>query len=209
MELKEAILGRRSIRRFTDKEVPREIVLELLRLASWAPSANNRQQWFFYAIHQSETKDAIAQAIDARIDEIENWSDLPDGVAKSISWMRRYGEMIRQAPWLVAVCQEISPAPFEDMLIKRGFDRERLQHWRPNARLQSVAAAVQNFLLAAHDHGLGAVWMVGPLFAVEEVEKILGVLAGRRVVTLVSVGYPAESPDPPERKAEEDTWCFM
>ena len=43
MELEEAIRGRRSIRKFKDISVPREIILKLLDAAQWAPSACNKQ----------------------------------------------------------------------------------------------------------------------------------------------------------------------
>lgn len=163
----------------------------------------------FLCIHSLEKKEAIAQAVEAKVNELENWPDPPATLTRSIPWWRRYVEMIREAPWLIVFCQEIYPAPFEELLIERGLDREKIQRWRPNAGLQSVAAAIENFLLAAQDHELGAVWMVGPLFAVEEMEEILQVPENRRIVTIVPLGYPAESPEPPKRKPEEETWLFI
>ncbi len=45
MELMEAISQRRSIRRFKDTPVPRELVEEVLAAAVRAPSAKNSQPW--------------------------------------------------------------------------------------------------------------------------------------------------------------------
>jgi len=50
VELKDAILGRRSIRRFTDKEIPREVLEEILETGIWAPTASNSQVWIFIAV---------------------------------------------------------------------------------------------------------------------------------------------------------------
>jgi nitroreductase len=63
--------------------------------------------------------------------------------------------------------------------------------------VQDAAAATQNFLLAAHDSGLGAVWMGS--FDEESVRRILGIPGHARPVALVAVGWPAESPPPPKR----------
>lgn len=54
----DAILARRSIRRFQDKPVPRELVERLLRAAMAAPSACNLQPWAFVAV---DAPDILAQ----------------------------------------------------------------------------------------------------------------------------------------------------
>ena len=63
--------------------------------------------------------------------------------------------------------------------------------------VQDAAAATENFLLAAHERGLGAVWMGS--FDEEAVRKRLGLPRHVRPVSLVAVGWPAERPPPPER----------
>ena len=45
MELREAILSRRSIRNFLKKEVPEELIKEILTESQWAPSWGNTQPW--------------------------------------------------------------------------------------------------------------------------------------------------------------------
>jgi len=50
MELKEVLLRRRSIRRFTEQAVPRECIDALLHAAMSGPSACNRRPWAFYVI---------------------------------------------------------------------------------------------------------------------------------------------------------------
>jgi len=50
MELVEAIKGRRSVRRYKPIPIPKETIMELCELASWAPSGMNRQNWFFVAV---------------------------------------------------------------------------------------------------------------------------------------------------------------
>ncbi|HGJ63854.1 TPA: nitroreductase family protein [bacterium] len=55
----EAILTRRSIRRYTDKKVSDEIVKELLEAGMSAPSAGNEQPWHFVAITDHKILDEI------------------------------------------------------------------------------------------------------------------------------------------------------
>jgi nitroreductase len=208
MELKEAILTRRSIRKFQERDISPAQVEELLKLASWAPSANNYQMWFFYAIHSKEVKERIARAIEVKLDEILSWPEVKE-IKEKFSWMSKYAQYVREAPWLIVFALEEKRSSLEELLLKRGLEREKMEHWRPHAGLQSVAAAIQNFLLAAHAEGLGAVWMVGPLFAVEEIEAILNVPPQRKIVALVPLGYPGESPSPKPRKVQEETWKII
>ena len=50
MELKEALLKRRSIRKFTEEEVSEEMINELMHAAMSGPSACNRRPWAFYVV---------------------------------------------------------------------------------------------------------------------------------------------------------------
>lgn len=50
MEVKEALLKRRSCRKYLDKKVDKEIILELMKAAMSGPSARNKQPWAFYVI---------------------------------------------------------------------------------------------------------------------------------------------------------------
>lgn len=62
MELFEAIVGRRSIRSFKDKEVEDEKVGKILEACRWSPSAGNRQPWEIIVVQDHELKEKIAKA---------------------------------------------------------------------------------------------------------------------------------------------------
>lgn len=59
MEAREAILGRRSVRKFTDEKVPEELVLQLLEAGYNAPSACNKKPLKFFVISKEETLVAL------------------------------------------------------------------------------------------------------------------------------------------------------
>ncbi|MCK4701549.1 MAG: nitroreductase family protein, partial [Bacteroidales bacterium] len=50
MEIQDAILTRRSIRKYTDKKISEDLVNAILRAAMYAPSAMNQQPWHFIVV---------------------------------------------------------------------------------------------------------------------------------------------------------------
>lgn len=61
MKLDEAIKGRRSIRRYQNKNIPDSVIEELLDLALHAPSSMNGQPWHFIVIRKQKTKTKLAE----------------------------------------------------------------------------------------------------------------------------------------------------
>jgi nitroreductase len=59
MDAMEAIVTRRSVRKYTSQAVPDELVKELLEAAMYAPSAGNQQPWHFVVIRDREVMSRI------------------------------------------------------------------------------------------------------------------------------------------------------
>ncbi len=177
------IRSRRSIRRYEDRPVPAEILWELLEAARWAPSAHNRQPWRFVVLVDVQRRRMLAEAMGERL----RHDLLADGLPA--------GEVERQVTRSVA---RISQAPaaivaFLSMADMDQYPDERRQLLERTMAVQSVALAVQNMLLLAHAHGLGACWMCAPLFCPDVVRDALDVPADWEAQVLVTVGYPAET----------------
>jgi len=66
---------------------------------------------------------------------------------------------------------------------------------------QSAANAGMQLLLAAHAEGLGSVWVCSPLFAQETVQTVLSLPKAWEPQAMYFLGYPAEIPQPRERKS--------
>lgn len=62
MDIYEAILKRKSVRAFRDKEVPESIILRLLEAARLAPSASNRQEWRFVVVRDPTLRKQLSDA---------------------------------------------------------------------------------------------------------------------------------------------------
>jgi nitroreductase len=75
----EAILNRRSIRKYTDKPVDKEVILQLLKAGMYAPSARNSRAWQFVVIQNREMLNQLSQ-------------------------LHPYGKMLREAACAILVC---------------------------------------------------------------------------------------------------------
>ncbi len=177
--IEKVIKERRSHRFYLDKPVEREKLEKLLELAMWAPSAMNRQQWFFVVVGGERLKKLIStieKGFDYILPRLQRFfADNP----KVIDLTKRFFKSLGNAP--VAIFAYYTPT---------GDD------W---ADVQSVAAAIQNLLLAAHAMGLGTCWMTGPVHVEKEINEALGI-EGKKLVAVVTVGYPAKKPPVPPRR---------
>jgi nitroreductase len=61
MEIDETIKGRRSIRRYQEKDIPDSVIKELLDLATYAPSSMNGQPWCFIVVRAERTKEHLVE----------------------------------------------------------------------------------------------------------------------------------------------------
>ncbi len=176
------ITGRRSIRRYQDRPVPREVLEALLTAAVWAPSAHNRQPWRFAVVTTPAVRRTLAAAMGAKLR-----ADLTaDNVSQEMidKDVNRSFTRISSAPALVLVCATM--ADMDTYPDARRTAAERLM------AAQSTALAAQNLLLAAHQEGLGACWLCAPLFCPDVVTRCLDLPADWEPQALITVGYPAE-----------------
>lgn len=179
-ELGSVIDKRRSIRRYQSTKVGPAVIERLLRAATQAPSAHNRQPWRFVVLDDIAQKQTLATAMgqDLRKDRTADGDD-PQAIEADVA--RSYSR-ITKAPVVVLVCidiREMDEYP----------DEQRRQAEYLMA-VQSTAMATQNLLLAAEQEGLGACVMCAPLFCPEVVAEALKLPQGWQAQMLVTVGHP-------------------
>jgi F420 biosynthesis protein FbiB-like protein len=189
MRLEEVIADRRSIRRFDGRPLPAGLVGELVALACTAPAPHHSRPWRFVAVELAEARDRLAQAMAAA------WRrDLEaDGLAlgERERLLGRPHRQIMAAPALLVACLALDGA--------RPWPDERRQHAERDMYVQSLGAALQNLMLAAHSRGLGSFIMGAPLFCPEAVADALGLPQDFEPLFVVSIGYPAAGLRPPPR----------
>lgn len=173
---------RRSIRRYTDRPVPGDMVRRILEAGRWGPSAHNRQPWRFAVLTGAPTKQTLAQAMGEQFrNDLAADGLAPEQIERQVS---RSLARISSAPVVLALFMSMA-----DM--DRYLDAKRQQAERIMA-VQSVALAAQNMLLMAHAQGLGACWMCAPLFCQEIVRDVLALPADWEAQGLITLGYATE-----------------
>ncbi len=207
MELFEAMTGRTSIRRFKDLPVPEEDVRKVLEAGRLAPSANNTQPWSFLVIRDRAVTARMAAAVREMVDRMLPHAESEKQAQRLAAYKGSYYTFFEQAPVVIAVFLEAYDASSDRLLGRMGYGAGEILRLRPNPALQSVAAAVEHMLLAAHALGYGSCWMTGPLVAQEAFEKLLGYGKERSIAALLPLGVPDESPGPRSRRPlDEITW---
>ena len=96
MELMDAMLDRRSVRRYQDRPVPRELLEELLTAACWAPSAENTQPWYFVALTRAEELESMMATMDQVSEDLRPFLEKrfprhPRIVGETTGFLRRLG----------------------------------------------------------------------------------------------------------------------
>jgi nitroreductase len=204
MDIKTAIHTRRSVRKYKNTPVPRELVLELLEAANLAPSATNRQPWEFVVVHRSyldRLEDILKEAFRERVAGVSEKAmrraikdlSLPEEAGGDrLKALGAFYRTLGGAPVAIGVCLPPEKDPWL---------------WKNN--ISDSAAAIENLLLAAWGKGLGTCWMTGPLKARgDEIAAFLGVPQELELVAIITLGYPDHQPPMPPKKdvARKTRW---
>jgi nitroreductase len=205
--LEKLIKGRRSIRKWSKKSVPDNLIWKALELATWAPNGGNFQGWRFVVVKNPEVIEKMANAVQSVADKIASWPEATPWAEEVKRYQTRVS-FFRNAPVCIAAFVGKYESVTDKVLTARepvDPDAKQVLSYRrfaPTA-IQSTAAAVTTMLLAFHQMGLGAVWLGAPLMAKKEIETILSVPSNLQLVCLVPVGYGDESPQKDRKPVQE------
>src|SRR5690349_12604723 len=138
--LPEIVAGRRSVRAFQPREVPPELVRQVLEAARWAPSPHGRQPWRFALLASAGARQRLA---DAMGDEWRRQLALDGQDAATVELrLQKSRERITGAPVVIVPCLYLGD-------LDRYPDDER-QTAETTMAVQSLGCAVQNMLLTAY-----------------------------------------------------------
>ncbi len=220
MDVIEAIKSRKSIRGYKPEPVPREIIKEILEVASRAPSSVNTQPWEFTVV-AGDILDSIRKA---------NLEKLASGEAPGMEVSRGgYQGVYRERQMALGI------QLFQLMGIARE-DREKRTQWTmkgfrffdaPTAIIIStdkslseaaqfdIGAVAQTIALAALNHGLGTCIMGQGVMYPDVIRKFTGLPQSKRICICITIGYPDW--DFPANKLHSEreplenvtTWCGL
>ena len=183
---------RRTVREFSSRPVPRELLESILRTAGTAPSGANKQPWRFVVVTDPALKKDIRAA--AEKEERESYEHrmpqewLDDLAALGTDWHKEFLEV---APALIVVFS-IEYEKLDDRVKKNYYVKE------------SVGLAAGLLIAAVHNAGL--VSLTHTPSPMDFLRDILGRPSNERPFLLIPVGYPADGvtvPDIARKRPEQ------
>lgn len=187
------IYERRSIRKYQDKPIPKQDILDIVQSAIKAPSSKNRQPWKFIVI-QGKEKEEMLNAFRKGIYREETGNALLPQSREYIAEAKSTVKILEQAPTVLFVVNTMGKGLLKELTIE-----ERVYDI---CNIQSIGASIQNMLLTATAKGIGSLWICDTYFAYSELCKWLNVEG--EILAAVVFGYPNENPEERPRKKLED-----
>ncbi len=188
------IYKRHSVRKFKEEDVPLKDIKELIKAATHAPSGKNLQNWHFVIIKNKDKIEEMAKIVEKKNAELAEYAkdeETKNGFKKYC----KYHTVFRNAPVVILIYAGPYPATGLDLLQAKNASSEEIHDLlRPAPRVQNIAAAMENLLLAAANMGYGGCWMTGPNYASKEIEKYIGFeKEGYYLAALTPLGVPLET----------------
>ena len=197
-ELFDELNRRRTVRDFSDRPVPREVIENCLKVANTAPSGANMQPWHFAVISNPDIKAKVREAAEAEEREFyehrasDEWLDA----------LKKFGTdankpFLETAPYLIAIFMQ-----------KFSIDEDgnKTKHYYPQ---ESVGLATGMLIAALHQCGLASLTHTPSPMAF--LNEICERPKHERAYLLLVVGYPAEDAEVPviDRKALDEFTDFI
>ncbi|NPV10062.1 MAG: hypothetical protein HPY83_19115 [Anaerolineae bacterium] len=206
----EAIKGRRSVRSFLDKPVPRELIETIIDAGRWAPTGANMQLWRFVVVEDAAFRARLLDAArpNYRRFVTTHWAACTDEWFRE--QIRHHGE--HSFGWPVLQFDE-AVARFADLPDGVYFGAPVVIFVIGTVASFGTQAAdcymaCQNMMLAAHSLGLGTCIVGFGAHVTNDpgIVEALELKEGERIFGPVVVGYPQIVPEAPEKKLPLVKW---
>ena len=176
MLFEECVKGRRSVRKYADREISQDVLEQIVDLARFSPSWKNTQVVRYHVIKNPELKEAVARTCVLSF----------DFHAKTI--------LRGNALVLVTVVEKVSGYEPDG-----SFSTSQGDRWE----MFDAGIATQTFCLAAYSKGVGSV-ILG-VFDENKIREYIPLPDNERVTNLIALGYPLEPAKaaPPRKEVSE------
>lgn len=189
--------SRRSVREFDDRDVPIEVIENLIMTASSAPSGAHKQPWNFVAVRSKEVKKKIRAAAEAEEMDFynnratEEW--LKDLAPLGTNWSKPF---LENAPWLIVVFKKV----YDELPEGRA----------KNYYVQESVGIASGFLISAIHHA-GLATLTHTPSPMNFLSEILERPANEKPFLLLPVGYSSPQAQVPDlqRKPLGDVSVFF
>ena len=183
------IRTRRSVREFSDREIPLEIINNIVSAAASAPSGANKEPWFFSIIRDADVKHRIRLGAEKE-EKLFYTQKAPKDWLKDLNkfgtdWHKEFLEI---APYLIVVFKQI-------------YDLDNNIKYKNYYVNESVGIACGFLLSAIHSAGLVALTHTPSPMGF--LEKICKRPKNERAYLLIPIGYPAEDAEIPDLQKKD------
>jgi nitroreductase len=190
VDLFDTINNRTMVREFRETPLKREEKEQILESAIRAPTASGSEQWIFITVDSEVKRNKLYGLLtEAQKVYFSKMLKKPWSKERIDKWLKDAKAGLFKAPFYVAV--------FVDLRQRFCTISQIEELWAH----QSVAAAIENMLLAATGLGIGGCWFGVPLLMDNDFYDLLG--AKREEMQLAGIlgfGYPNEKKSPSQRK---------
>ncbi|MFX1285584.1 MAG: nitroreductase family protein [Promethearchaeota archaeon] len=182
--------SRRSIRDFSDKPFPREIIKNIIKTAGTAPSGANKQPWTFVIVSDPVLKHKIREAAELEEKEFyerkisEEWRQ--DLAPLGTTWRKPFLEI---APYLIVV--------FQQKYHLDEFNNKRKNYYVT----KSVGIAVGILIMAIHNAGLAT--LTHTPISMNFLRNLLKRPKNEKAFVIMPIGFPKEDVTVPDIKRKK------
>ncbi|MCP4131961.1 MAG: nitroreductase family protein [bacterium] len=182
MNYSELLKLRRSVRIYEERDVPLEIIREMIKESTYAPTASNTQPWRYVIINDRSVMKRISDECKSNL--LKRMQNNPGDYAK------RYEQLMLNKEYNVFYNAPCAVYILGDRNYK-------------NLMVDSALAA-SYFMFAAASRGLGTCWLnFAAVIQTPEMLSELGIPEDCKIVAPIIVGYPKNIPAMPKRKEPE------
>jgi nitroreductase len=178
---------RRSVRTFSKKKIPKEVIENIILTAGTSPSGANKQPWTFCIISNEELKCKIRRL--AEKEEFENYHG-----RMSENWIQDLEPMATNH-----IKEFLEIAPYLIIIFKKVYDLDEKKKKHLNYYVNESVGIASGFLLTAI-HQAGLVALTHTPSPMNFLQKALNRPANERAFLLLPVGYPEENCKVPDIK---------
>lgn len=191
--MNEVIYNRRSIRKYLDKQVSKELIEQIIDAGRVAPSAKNRQPWRYIVLGGESKSEFLEHMWKGILREENECAMLPDS-ANGLADAKNTWNIMTQARILIVVINDNGKNPFDEINADSRFVEI--------CDTLSIGASIENMLLKATELGLGTLWIANTCYAYKELTQYLE--TSQQLVGAIALGYANEAPmQRPRKKMEE------
>lgn len=194
MELRQAMMERRSIRGFKDTPVPKDVIRDILKMATRAVSANNNQPWEFAVVTGSLLRKIGAANVQSFV-----YGAAPDYEDTEFEgvYRRRQIDVAKQLFGAMEIAREDKEKRYQ--WLQRGFrffDAPVAvilymdDSLRESAARFDMGCVAQSICLAAMEYGIGTCVEDQAINYQKALREELGIPDTKRFVTGIAMGYP-------------------